>query len=865
MTNKFRPKRTLKTAISFLVLIALFLTSLPLLTKVVLIYGLHQAGASHSNIDDIDINLFTGHFSITGLQTQTENQPPLYIGQLSILFPYWELFNHHIMVKEVTLSNSHFPLIKNGDNNFYSGIFFKDKHSKTPETEKDKLDDKEQKPWFLSINKLLIHDSNIQLKLPQISSDIDIETLNLTHFSSQSSEKSQLSLNAHIDNTHVNLSDNDFKIQVQKPIKWHSKQSFQFSNKDLPSFFMKGNLALEDLSIYNPRLKTTYKHDHLSLLLSGDINSRPKPQNEPTTSVSIKTELSIKKPSIAGQLSNNPDSEEFMAQAAIFDMQFIQRFVLSDTAKPIQSSGTGRLNLQGAKLKLQNNALSYSHENLMAQWLIATENSKKQPWQDTLKLEGSIDLTQAKILDSRQNLGLLDLPQLAIHQIKLTGTDKLQIDTIQLDQMRTLYALPGASPAHKPFISNHSLHIEDLQLHPFNYLHIKHIKSTGLSSQLQVTEHKKLRLLKPTLTRLKSISLGLTEKNIETMKNAAPTPPDSFTWRIEDLSLSNGEISISDSRVSPSFTSQVTLEKLTLSPIDSSNKELPSHLSFKGEINSHSRIEAEGAFTVFKPKASSNIALSVQALELLPFSPYLNQSTGYRIKHGQLNSKIQFIAQDGILDSSAELNLKKLKLEPASESAKKRLSKQLTMPLDVTLNTLRDKNNNIQLSIPVQGDISDPKFDFSDAIKQASAKATRAASMSLLKHALQPYGTMITVAELAYKGGKKLTKIRLSPINYPRASVNLPEEQKDYLRKVATLMEDRPKIEMTVCGIALANELPSSQSEEALLKLASMRGEQVKGLLVNEYRIDAARLFLCVPKIDNAVEKKRTGRVELDL
>lgn len=875
MKNRSKTKKLLTAATSFIVILVLFLLALPPITKVTLLYGLNHFGADESKIEDIDINLFTGRFSISGLHTRAAKQPPLYIGKLSATFPYWKLLNHHIAIKNITLEGSQIPLIQTKGEAFYIGVFLDDKDKIEPASTTNTDSKKEQQPWLVSINKFVVADTAFLIETPDISSTINIQALNLEHFSSQSAEKSQLTAMARIQKTHVKVASDIFHVVIEKPIEWHSKQSIKLSQGVFPSVFIKGKLNLGEISIDSSTLESTYKHDQLSLMLSADIN--PDSTNEALTQASIKSELSIDKPHFSGQFINEPAAEILKTDASLLELQIIQRLILNKDVKPVQSSGTGRFNLQNVKLELENNQLSYLHDEFAAQWSVNAQDLNTLNWRNNLKLQGSLNLKQATILDKQQALGLAHLPQLAIQNIKLEGEDHLQIESIQLDQARGLYSLPEARSLHTPFLFSEALSIQNLKLQPFNKLHIEQIKSTGLNVQLHLNKDKQLSLLEPTLTRLQALHFGNPEISLETdgrdsghiPLNASKTgdvphaSAPSFTWSIGGIQLDEGSLAFTDASVSPSFTSKFLLDKFSLSSLSNAPEGLSSQIDLQGGLNSHSKIKASGTFNAFSPSPSSTIELSIKALELLPFSPYLDQTAGYRIKHGQLNSTVQINMQSSELDTKAELTFNKLKLEPASEDARQRLNKQLTMPLDVALNTLRDKNNNIQLNIPVTGNISDPSFNFSDILKQASAKATRSASMGLLKHALQPYGTMITVAELAYKGGKKLTAIKLTPIGYQAASAGLEGTQVDYLEKIAALMKERPDIGVTLCGIATRDELAAEQADEILLELAQNRAAGVKNHLVHRLEIDASRLYSCLPKIEEASENKRVGRVEL--
>ena len=151
------------------------------------------------------------------------------------------------------------------------------------------------------------------------------------------------------------------------------------------------------------------------------------------------------------------------------------------------------------------------------------------------------------------------------------------------------------------------------------------------------------------------------------------------------------------------------------------------------------------------------------------------------------------------------------------------------------------------------------------------------ATMSLLKQTLQPYGTMITVAELAYKGGKKITAIKLDPVTFQSGSADLEATQLAYIEKIATLLTERPKLKITLCGKASLIEIENSsnnndsvtketEKNNQALMLASTRAKAIKILLANDYNIQSERLFSCQAEIEKHDEENTyLGRVELHL
>ena len=153
-------------------------------------------------------------------------------------------------------------------------------------------------------------------------------------------------------------------------------------------------------------------------------------------------------------------------------------------------------------------------------------------------------------------------------------------------------------------------------------------------------------------------------------------------------------------------------------------------------------------------------------------------------------------------------------------------------------------------------DVNDPKFVLTDAINQALTWSMRSASVSYLKYYFQPYGTLITVAELA----GKVLQLRLDPVPFVSGETNPLPATQDYLAKIGKLLGDRQNLRLKLCGKAVARD---ELSDEAAKALASRRAEVLKDFFTNQYGIATDRLFLCEPELDRNAEAQ--ARVELVL
>jgi len=329
----------------------------------------------------------------------------------------------------------------------------------------------------------------------------------------------------------------------------------------------------------------------------------------------------------------------------------------------------------------------------------------------------------------------------------------------------------------------------------------------------------------------------------------------------------NSAMVLIDETVQPVFNTRIDFTEARLQEIDSARPEQRSPISLKGRIGKHSRIDVAGTMQPFAPEPGVDLELQLEGIALTQLSPYMVDAMGYVLESGHLDADSTLKLDQGQLDASNTLTIRELDLSPAGNESQQSFDAKILVPLNSALNMLRDKHNTIVLELPVSGDMETPDFDISDVINTAVSKAIKQGSLTYLTMALQPYGSLITLARIA---GEQATKVRLKPVGFePGSSVNM-EDSYDYLEKVAGILKDRPDVNIKICGLAIEKDRPAlglqsaskdrdtsrknekddPEGDQQLLQLARQRAAAVKDHLVAEHAVSASRLVACQPHID---------------
>ncbi len=388
---------------------------------------------------------------------------------------------------------------------------------------------------------------------------------------------------------------------------------------------------------------------------------------------------------------------------------------------------------------------------------------------------------------------------------------------------------------------------------------------------------------------------------------------DNLTVRIDLVRLKDGQVRFEDEAVSPPFRTTLRIPEAHVTDLNSGNPEQRSELGFEGQLGKYAGVKLRTQFQPFRERLSLHGTAEVDNLEMPPLAPYTIQQVGYTFTSGELDAEVDLAIDQGDIDGEARLVFTQLEiaadpsLQPATppkpppsadgqETKMERGSRgKPTIPIETALSLLRDKDNSIRLNIPISGNVDDPQFSVQDAINKALAKASRKSALTYVKYAIQPYGAILVGAEIA---GRAATVIRLDPVTFNKGQSQLTEAGTDYLDKVAQVLKDRPTVTIKLCpkategdrqalqAEALATILVASQggqreagaprgagaesmpsppdiSDGKLKALAQARAVVVEDQLVESHGVDAGRLVICRPKIDQREDAQ--PRVDLEI
>ncbi|MEA2093845.1 MAG: DUF748 domain-containing protein, partial [Pseudomonadota bacterium] len=500
-----------------------------------------------------------------------------------------------------------------------------------------------------------------------------------------------------------------------------------------------------------------------------------------------------------------------------------------------------------------------------------------------LQVDGKLSLEKIIMGTADEDIQLASLDELNIDNIKVQGLDAITVNNLNVAGVMFAQDIEnngnsGTAGSEWATLQAASINLNHIQVSDGNRVSIATIEAKNAQYAARRNSEGQWRLV----SIIEALPFTDRDEKTETpgQESAAEEKPGSM--RIGTLRVTgDSTLKLEDNTVSPPFRMQFDFTEETRD-IDTAKPDQDSHILLTGNISKHNRIEITGTIQPFASPINLNLKGTVEGLELPPLSPYAIATIGYRFDSGQLDADSTLRISQGQLDGKNRLTMRSLKIIPVDGEQRDKMDSQLAVSLDRGLDMLRDDNNVIKLDLPLRGDLDHPDFDISDVINQAVAKATKEAALTYLTMALQPYGSLITVARYA---ADVASRVRLDPVLFEPASYAISYQRFEYLDKVAGVIKDRPEINIKLCGVAVLADREALQqqaaaestgkdkknesgqgdqpviSDEQLIELADQRDAAVKDYLVSRHAIKARRLVACQPHIDR--DEAAEARVDL--
>ena len=864
------PKKKRKWTKRFTILgifIAILLTVLPIGIELGGEKWLHDNGVPGADIGDIDLNLFTGQFAVKNLQIGASEGETFKLGRLYIDLLWQPLTQKRIIINEVAIENAFIDVFQNKEGLWQIGQLVIPQTSETPTTETPPADDQQPLDWHFGLNGLTIHQLTTHFRDTQLDTHIGINTLEIKDIASwSSSQETSLVVDIHVDDSQLQVDTRAVAFAEQPEIK----SSIKLNKLNLGNYinFAKAG-GVQELGGY---LST-------DLTLDATVGSDAKIQS------TINGLIQLDDLAVATE-------EQAVKQKLIkWEGQTAVNFPAAEDEQLATLSGAliledSDIQLLPQQLQIQQKALTWEGETHYSE--LKTDDDS----QPNLAMLATLGIQQLKIIDTKTQTQLLATDAIELQGINVEKTTTAHIEQLVVKNSTFVKTTNKEGKKSGQVGKLGAIIVNNIKTNENQDVDIKSVRLSNLDIAINILKNGDIKHLNALMAANGDSEKTPPVEEATTEESNTNEKPPRITLGEFKLDGKN-TIKFKDQSVEPAFEAKLSELKLSAKNLDSGNAKNASPVSMSTNLGEYTSLKLDGNVFAFAEKPTVDIKGKLKSLDLPPLSSYTGKHLGYNLKRGTLDSDISIDIQQGKLNIVNDLKINKLTLTEQDKEKIEGMTQQLSMPLDAALDMLRDGDDNIEFEVAIEGDINDPKFDPSGIINLAMGKALKAAAMGYVKNALQPLGTIMFVGKLLGKAAAP----RFEPVKFEiGANEYANKDSVAYMDKITKLLTDRPKLSITVCGIATqldraellkialqaaeqattkegTKETENADTEgasatpeisrEQLLDLAKLRGEKVKTYFVKDKGISAERIFSCHPSIND--EEDAIAGVDISL
>ena len=334
--------------------------------------------------------------------------------------------------------------------------------------------------------------------------------------------------------------------------------------------------------------------------------------------------------------------------------------------------------------------------------------------------------------------------------------------------------------------------------------------------------------------------------------------------KLGPMKLTNGSSDFSDLSLPTPFKTHIYDLNGDFSFLDLQST-TPSTMSVQGKIDKYGYADIKGVILPFNIKKSAKLNVILKNLDLTSLTPYSGKFVGYAIESGKLSLDLNYAVNRANLQGDNKINIDTLNLGQKVESPD-----AVNLPLAFAIALLKDSDGQIDIDLPVTGDMNNPKFSYGSVIWRAVGNMITGIVTAPFKF----LGSMIGV------DGEELKSI-----DFDKGSYLVISTEHEKLENLQKILAKRPNIKLEISGGFDAffdtQELQKQQFKTIINKeLYTMKtdsneskndiyGSALKNLYIKDFKANKydalKKSFMIVSKDDNNSTKKEKKKPKLDI
>lgn len=809
---------------------------------------LADLGLEATGVETVEIDLWDREVSFGPIAVGVAGTAPVLIDRFGLSFSGSQIFDRRGFGKVIIIDGVSFVIVRSPNGEILlNGIdifALSDRFSSGDESQE------ESEPWGLGIRSLELRNSSARFRTSDGREvEADIESLALSGFSSWLPEEpGQFSVAARINDINFELEgeawpfSETIRARVTTQIDGVSREKIERFSGPLPLAPAEGTLRarLENEMAIEKSGKISVSHDGSigidALIVELPAGSVISFSNAEVTLKTVKTVLEPGSMNLSGSASitgSNGNVTLSPDQSIELDEVVLgleNMTLTTDEARAVSGLLDAKLNASGGRIDFANIDTSFDQLTIVTDVLgFSQAPGTPESWNARASLV--IEKVEVQSMDDGGRMTAA-FDSLNVQDVQIDQTLDLKLGSAVVEAFAA--KLADSAGKEKLLASFNKISALELGLTPDNALRADDVTVAGLDVKATSA------LL---VARVTDDDTGSSEgagKASDVPQVALGSPDDAgMNIKLGSVRIADpAKVVLVDERFSPATTVSFAIEALEIEKVDTSDPEARAPYNVAMVVNEFTRLTAEGWVKGIADPSDFEIASFLKRLELPAFSPYAAKYLGLNLEKGQLTAAIRGNATDGNLDLGTDIEVQNLEFSPLSAEDAKRLSAATGVPVELAVDLLEDPNGLISLSIPIKGNIENPDFELGAVINKAMSNAIAGAVSTTIKLFFPPALLLSLVSADGPGGGGDFASVP-----FVAGTTVLQTDGQELLAGLSKLVQERPRLTVTVCGRATSGDLRAVLADDIERVISDRRAshEREMGLYVNRLQPFVAR------------------------
>ena len=265
---------------------------------------------------------------------------------------------------------------------------------------------------------------------------------------------------------------------------------------------------------------------------------------------------------------------------------------------------------------------------------------------------------------------------------------------------------------------------------------------------------------------------------VTTTKEPKKTNASPMEFYIGKIILKDGHANFKDASLPIIFETYMNQLNGSFSTLNTKTTK-PSILLVEGKVGKYGYTKVEGSLLPFDFKNHANLKLLFKNIDLQSLTPYSGKFLGYAIEKGKLSMDLSYTIKKGIMEGANKINLDTLTLGKKVESAD-----ASNLPLELAIALLQDSSGQIDIDLPVSGDLNNPDFKYGALVWKAFGNLIGGVITS-------PFKLLGSMLGLANSEG-------LRSIDFPVGEASLVASEEEKMDQYRQILEKKAELKLLI-------------------------------------------------------------------